>query len=146
MASRETTLLRPELLAVWNDISAQYAHENPEMAQPFIDCTYRSNIEQDADYAQGRTTEGSIITWARGGQSAHNTQPLASAFDIAFKNANGTLNWAQNLFNVFNALVQAKYSATVNWGGYFPKGEEDYPHFELSDWKSYRDNQESDSA
>lgn len=37
-----------------------------------IYCTLRSNEEQDALYAQGRTTPGKIRTNARAGQSAHN--------------------------------------------------------------------------
>ena len=34
-------------------------------------CTYRSPAEQDALYAQGRTTPGKIVTNARGGDSFH---------------------------------------------------------------------------
>lgn len=50
-------------------------------------CTYRSNEEQDALYAQGRTKPGSIVTNARAGQSAHNVKmlsgrPSAEAFDF----------------------------------------------------------------
>jgi len=37
-----------------------------------VTSTYRDNASQDALYAQGRTTEGKIVTNARGGDSFHN--------------------------------------------------------------------------
>lgn len=52
-----------------------------------ITCTYRSNDEQEALYAQGRTKPGAIVTRAHGGQSKHNVtddagQPASEAIDI----------------------------------------------------------------
>src|SRR3990167_7492221 len=52
-----------------------------------ITCTYRSNKEQEALYAQGRTKPGRIVTRARGGQSKHNCkgpmgEQAAEAFDV----------------------------------------------------------------
>jgi peptidoglycan L-alanyl-D-glutamate endopeptidase CwlK len=48
--------------------------------------TWRSDAEQDALYAQGRTKPGKIVTNARAGQSAHNYVlnglPAALAIDI----------------------------------------------------------------
>lgn len=48
-----------------------------------IYCTLRSNEEQEALYAQGRTTPGPIVTNARAGESMHNPDALgyAWAFD-----------------------------------------------------------------
>jgi len=43
---------------------------------------YRSNAEQDALYAKGRTAPGKVVTWARGGQSRHNSYP-SEAVDFA---------------------------------------------------------------
>jgi len=37
-----------------------------------VTSTFRDNASQDALYAQGRTTEGKIVTNARGGDSFHN--------------------------------------------------------------------------
>ena len=37
-----------------------------------IYCTYRSELEQNELYAQGRTKPGKIVTNCRGGQSQHN--------------------------------------------------------------------------
>lgn len=50
-------------------------------------CTYRSNAEQDALYAQGRTKPGRIVTNAKAGKSKHNVTlpdgtPSAEAFDV----------------------------------------------------------------
>src|SRR5215207_9435814 len=49
-----------------------------------VTSAYRSNAEQDALYAQGRTKPGSKVTNARGGQSKHNPGPdgLCRAIDI----------------------------------------------------------------
>lgn len=49
-----------------------------------IYCTLRSNAEQNALYAQGRSKKGAIVTNAKAGQSMHNPQPQtgkARAFD-----------------------------------------------------------------
>lgn len=52
-----------------------------------VTCTYRSNEEQAALYAQGRTKPGRIVTRAKPGQSAHNAvdangKPASRAIDI----------------------------------------------------------------
>lgn len=49
-----------------------------------IYCTLRSNEEQDALYASGRTISGPIKTNARAGQSSHNPDKMgkARAFDF----------------------------------------------------------------
>lgn len=48
-----------------------------------IYCTLRSNEEQDALYAIGRTKDGKIVTNARAGESAHNPDTFgkAAAYD-----------------------------------------------------------------
>lgn len=52
-----------------------------------VTCTHRTNAEQDALYAQGRTRPGRIVTRAKGGQSKHNARnvmlrPASEAMDI----------------------------------------------------------------
>lgn len=49
--------------------------------------SYRSQARQDALYAQGRTTQGNVVTWTR--NSLHTQR---RAFDIAFV-VNGRLTW-----------------------------------------------------
>lgn len=62
--------------------------------------TLRTFAEQDALYAQGRTTPGKVVTQARGGQSAHN---FGAAIDIVLlKDTNGdgtfeTASWETNV-------------------------------------------------
>ena len=54
-----------------------------EGVELLIYCTKRSNEEQDALYAIGRTLPGKIVTNARAGQSAHNPDEFgfAAAYD-----------------------------------------------------------------
>ena len=54
---------------------------------------YRSIQEQNALYAQGRTTPGKIVTHARGGQSLHN---YGKAFDVV-QMKNGVPIWEKLL-------------------------------------------------
>jgi peptidoglycan LD-endopeptidase CwlK len=104
-----------------------------------IDFTWRSPDEQDALYAQGRTTPGKIVTNARGGQSAHNVtaggKPAACAFDFAIQNPDGTLNWDVNSMT-FKAAVAIGKGLGLAWGGSWPGKLGDYVHFELPDWKT----------
>lgn len=39
---------------------------------PYIYTAYRSNSDQDKEYAKGRTIKGNITTYAQAGQSFHN--------------------------------------------------------------------------
>ena len=64
MASRNIGDLYPELQALASQFLAQCAAEG---INAFLTQTYRSSEEQDADYAQGRTVPGHIITNAKGG-------------------------------------------------------------------------------
>jgi len=50
----------------------------------------RTIAEQDALYAQGRTTPGKIVTNAKGGQSYHN---FGLACDCAPENPDGSIDW-----------------------------------------------------
>lgn len=100
--------------------------------------TLRTMKEQDALYAQGRTTKGKIVTNAKGGQSMHN---WGLAFDIVLlydKDGNGTFetaswnekedfdnNGKKDWFEVVNFFKSKGWS----WGGDF-KSIYDSPHFE----------------
>ncbi len=81
---------------------------------------YRTNAEQDALYAQGRTTPGSIVTWARGGESIHN-QGLA--IDI-FRIDGGSL------YSVSPATVNIFKQQGFTWGGDWKAPKTDKPHFQ----------------
>ncbi|SDY30099.1 M15 family metallopeptidase [Hymenobacter psychrophilus] len=103
----------------------------PELARlgrPIVTQGYRSAAEQDALYAQGRTRPGLIVTYKRGGESKHNTQP-ARALDVALLLANGQVSWSAELLGRFARLMLLADPA-IRWGGYWPKFK-DRPHFEV---------------
>lgn len=108
-----------------------------QMAQEFLDkckaqgydvlitSTYRSNEEQDALYAQGRTTPGSIVTNAKGGQSMHNYKV---ALDFCLMK-NGKAEW--NDIALFKRVATIGKECGFEWGGdwvQFP----DMPHLQYT--------------
>lgn len=76
-----------------------------------ITSTYRSVDEQNALYAQGRTTDGHVITNAKGGQSIHNYR---CAMDFC-PMTNNTLNW--NDKSLFTKVGEIGESVGLEWGG-----------------------------
>ena len=96
--------------------------------------TYRTKQEQDALYAQGRTTPGTKVTNAKYGQSPHNTEedgnPAASAFDVMFV-VNGQKTYDTANYDKAGKLAPA---CGLYWGGTF----NDKPHYELADWKQFK--------
>lgn len=123
MASRDPKTLHPELAKRWDISSTQYAAQYPNAPQPFLTQTLRTSAEQDKLYAQGRTRPGKVVTNARGGQSLHN---YGLAFDIAFRDHDGSVLWDVPLFARFAAIAKANGLA---WGGDW-KSFKDYPHFD----------------
>lgn len=101
--------------------------------------TFRSFAEQDALYSQGRTTKGSIVTDAKGGQSIHN---YGLAFDIVIlydKEGNGTFKEAS--WDVKRdgdkdgiadwAEVTAIFTTAGYTNGFIKNGKRwDLPHFQ----------------
>jgi len=96
---------------------------------------YRSVMEQDALYAQGRTKPGKIVTNARGGRSLHN---YGVAIDFALLlpdgkqvswdmlrdgNANGRRDWDE--------AVEIAKKLGFEWGGDW-KSFVDTPHFQMT--------------
>ena len=127
MSSRRIEDLHYYLAAQYKKAVAEFEQCYPEAAKPILTFTYRSKVEQDALYAQGRTSAGPIVTNAKGGQSLHNYKP-SFAFDIAFKKANGQLDWSEHLFKDFaDILCRSPY---IEWGGNWKKFK-DRPHFQF---------------
>jgi RHS repeat-associated protein len=85
---------------------------------------YRSIADQNAKYAQGRTTPGSIITNAKGGQSYHQ---YGLAFDVVIMN-NGVPNWSKI---VSPDIVNLAKSFGFEWGGSW-QSFKDNPHFQMT--------------
>ena len=136
--SRKLSDLNPILIQAWVQASIKWADNNPSLPRPFITCTHRSNEEQEILYMNSRNGldddgDGRIDEadeWrsnARPGESKHNKFP-SDAFDIAFKKADGKLDWSEALFAKFATIILGIDSRVI-WGGNWKK--KDTPHFEL---------------
>lgn len=87
----------------------------------------RTYAEQDALYAQGRSTPGSVVTNAKGGQSNHN---FGVAFDVTIFDGAKPV-WDSPMYKHVGALGE---SFGLQWGGRWTTIQ-DEPHFELKpDW------------
>jgi peptidoglycan LD-endopeptidase CwlK len=80
----------------------------------------RTQAEQDALYAQGRTLPGKKVTWTR--RSKHIE---GKAFDIAILN-NGKVTWELEDYLKAGEIGE---SVGLIWGGSWQR--KDYPHFEI---------------
>lgn len=132
MASRDINDLCPEMQPICREFLAQCKAMGLNAA---VDCTYRSNEEQNDAYAKGRTAAGEIITYAKAGQSKHNVMgtdgnPASRAFDIYLTNADGTLNWDATSLPWQKAIEIGRNLGLV-CGADWPHPKRDCPHFEL---------------
>lgn len=85
---------------------------------------YRSIEEQNELYAQGRTTEGKVVTNAKGGQSYHN---FGVAIDIV-EIKGGKALWSNP---DQQAIADLGKSIGFEWGGDW-KSFKDKPHFQMT--------------
>lgn len=102
---------------------------------------YRSVEEQDALFAQGRSSSGNIVTNARGGESYHN---YGLAIDFALRTPDGDIVWDMERDDNGNGkadwmeVVDLAKELGFTWGGdwtNFP----DYPHLQMDFDLSIRD-------
>lgn len=132
MASRNIDDLHPDLQPLCRTFMYK---ADAQGLDPLITCTWRSNKEQDALYAQGRTTPGLIVTRARGGQSAHNFilngLPAAKAFDVV-PMENGKPIWNSS-YPVWDKLGKIGTDLGLNWYGADTAPFKEKPHFQLID-------------
>lgn len=137
MASRNIEDLDPVLKAAYQYAVIKWKELYPNRPQPFPTCTYRSGEEQEILYMinkNGKDDDGDgkvdeSDEWrsnAKAGQSKHNVIP-AKAIDIAFKNSFGKLDWSEQLFKDFAAIIKEK---GVSWGGDWNR-RKDTPHYEI---------------
>ncbi|MGC9340806.1 M15 family metallopeptidase [Listeria ivanovii] len=91
---------------------------------------YRSNAEQNALYAQGRTKPGNKVTNAKGGQSNHN---FGVAVDLCLYTNDGKNVIWETTTKRWKRVVAIAKSVGFKWGGYWTGTLIDYPHFELYD-------------
>lgn len=130
MASRRIEDLHPHLQPLARQFLADCAAAGLDI---LITCTHRSNAEQDALYAQGRTKPGKVVTRAQAGQSRHNNTladgtPASLAFDIV-PLVNGKPVWAASHphWKQAGAIGEA---LGLEWAGRW-KTFREYPHFQL---------------
>jgi hypothetical protein len=134
-----TAVLSP---ATMNLNSQRLARVHPRLAQlglRMVDLCAQAGIailitqglrtwqEQDALFAQGRTTPGKIVTNARGGESWHN---FGLAFDIVVLDSVGKADWDTAHPGWMRAAAIGK-SLGLEWGGDWKKFK-DLPHFQRS--------------
>jgi peptidoglycan LD-endopeptidase CwlK len=118
--SREISDLTPETQALYHQFDAKMKEAGIDY---IVTCTYRSQSEQDALYAQGRTTPGKIVTWTH-----HSKHTERTAFDIVIME-NGKPDWNTNNPGWQIAGDIGKLIG-LDWGGFWVK-KKDYPHFQL---------------
>jgi hypothetical protein len=162
MSSRQISDLCEELQPVATQFLAECNGDflfKKRNATVFLTCTYRSEEEQDFEYAKGRTSKGIpclcghkhnpigtcqkhplglTVTKAKAGESPHNVtlhgKPYAMAFDFAIDDAtDGDCDWVgiDSLFTRAASIGQSLgLRSGITWG--------DAPHLELRDWKERR--------
>lgn len=108
--------------------------------EAILTCTYRSDAEQAIDYAKGRTTDGPIITDEPPGHSAHNQtdangNPAATGFDFALYAPGGkSLDWDASDEQWETAISIGQQLGLFSGSRWC--GLKDYPHMELSGWRT----------
>ena len=94
-----------------------------------VTCGHRTDAEQEELYAQGRTAPGRIVTYKRGGESIHNTDPSCAVDVVPWP-----IDWSDH--SRFIELAGAMlYAARVRgipleWGGHWQRFK-DLPHFQV---------------
>ncbi len=128
MASRLLSDLRPDFQPLAQAFVDAVSASGIDM---LVTCTQRSNEEQAALYAQGRTAPGAIVTDAPPGESAHN---YGLALDVV-PLVNGKCDW-QGSHPVWQQLGALGQAAGLEWAGApgFPFHE--LPHFQMPGWRT----------
>lgn len=93
----------------------------------------RSIKRQNKLYKQGRSENGSIVTYAKGGESYHN---YGLAIDYAIRNKKGEIIWSTGYDGNDNGepdwfeVADIAKELGFEWGGDW-KGFKDYPHLQM---------------
>ena len=130
MASRDKNDLHFILKAAYDGACLKFKETYPNLPQPFLTCSYRSNDEQTQLY-----NAKPKVTNAKAGESPHNYLP-ALAFDIAFVNVQKQLDWSVDLFKKFADIIDV-IEPRVEWAGTW-KAFVDNPHYQLNGWQNYK--------
>lgn len=127
MSTRSLDALRPEVRPLVDEFLAACTRSGIEI---IVTCTLRTDAEQTALYAQGRTLPGHIVTNAKAGQSAHQ---YGLAIDVV-PMVNGKPDWVGTdpLWAEVGAIGQA---AGLDWLGAPGSPFIEEAHFQLPNWK-----------
>ena len=146
MASRSLEHLHPALRQMVEEFLRECEAQGLDV---LITCTWRSGIEQDQLYAQGRTKPGRIVTRARAGQSKHNNmldgEPASLAFDVV-PLRHGKPVWGtagdgidndptddhKDDLELWQRIGEIGMRLGLNWYGRPGAPFREFPHFELS--------------
>lgn len=145
MASRNIGDLSPAMQVLYNRFNDRCRRDVELLklgVSVLLICTYRSNDEQDALYAQGRTKPGVVVTRAKGGQSKHNCttsqgKPAAEAFDVA-PVLHGKPMWIdhddpatpENELAIWQMLGAHGKAVGLKWYGAPGAAFKEFPHFQ----------------
>lgn len=135
--SRDIKDAHPYLRNRWPRILEHYRKWTGK--ELFLTCTWRSPKEQSRLYAQGRTTEGPVVTWVDGFNklSKHNLYP-SHAIDVAVKEVvdqKVKVSWD---YRDYLPLITICRVLDLESGGEWKK--KDWPHIQIPrdlDEKSY---------
>ena len=120
---------KPSAIAAWTEAQAAM----PPNVKIIVIQGLRTFADSDALFAQGRTAPGQIVTKASAGQSYHN---YGLAFDFAM------VTDGQDDYTVgphWMEVVRIMQAHGMFWGGNFPEGQHDDPHFENRYGYNWRD-------
>ena len=126
--SRDITMCHPQLQLLANKLVTECKKQG--LIVKLGEC-FRSVAEQDALYAQGRTTKGSIVTNARG-TSYSSMHQWGVAFDVIRNDGKGAYNDSDNWFS---KVAKIGKSLGLEWGGDWTSPV-DKPHFQIPQWGS----------
>ena len=98
-----------------------------------VTCTARTNLEQAALYAQGRTAPGHIVTNAQPGQSAHN---YGLAIDVV-PIVNGKCVWDDSN-PIWAQVGKIGVDRGLVWLGSAGSSFKESPHFQMPNWESFK--------
>jgi len=128
MSSRKLTDLHPQMQPL---VTRFLANARAAGIDLLVTCTYRSNEEQTALYAIGRTKPGRIVTRAKAGQSKHNhtlnNKPAALAVDVV-PLRDGKPIWSAS-DPVWKQVGEIGEKVGLEWAGRWTTFRE-YPHFQ----------------
>jgi peptidoglycan L-alanyl-D-glutamate endopeptidase CwlK len=135
MTSRRIEDLQPLL-----QVKARYWLEMCEQewpgkeVDPLITNTLRTHADQAKLYAQGRTTPGKIVTWAKPGSSAHNYGLAWDFVPLRIGKPVWTTRAAADL-RLWTRMGEIAESLGLEWGGRWQKV--DMPHIQIREWRRF---------